>query len=205
VTVDADPDPSTGPQAAHFKVDGGPEQTIATTGNPGQATLQLPPGVHSVEYWGEDQLGLQEPTLHTVNAGCAAGSGGAPKLTSAALSSKTFRAARSGPSLARAPVGTTVTYNDSAGAVTTFKVLSKRIGHRKHGRCVAGRRAHGRCTRYVSLGSFTHHDAAGAVSVHFSGRVRRHALKPGRYRLSLTPRAGGKRGRTINLAFRIVR
>ncbi len=170
--------------------------------------IQLPSGAHSVEYWGEDQLGLQEPSHHTLTNACpAGGSGGTPKLTSASLSSHKFRAAPSGPSLSRrVPVGTTISYTDSAAAVTKFKVFARRTGHRKGGRCLGGSHAHGRrCTRYVSVGSFSHRDAAGAVSVHFSGRVRKHALRPGHYRLTLTPRAGGKSGRTTKLAFTIVR
>ena len=100
-----------------------------------------------------------------------------------------------------------MSYTDNEAATTTFKVLRPRTGHRSGKHCAAGR-PHGRqrrCTRYVSVGSFTHSDAAGHVTVHFSGRVKGHKLAPKSYRLTLTPRAGKKTGRAVKLAFRIVR
>ena len=59
--------------------------------------------------------------------------------------------------------------------------------------------------RWAPVGSAAHLDAAGRVKVHFSGRIRRRALKPGAYHLTLTPRANGLAGRAVTLAFRIVR
>jgi hypothetical protein len=50
-----------------------------------------------------------------------------------------------------------------------------------------------------------HSDAAGKNSFHFSGRLGRHTLLPGRYRLDATPRADGKTGKTVSAAFRILR
>ena len=133
----------------------------------------------------------------------------APSITAARLSAKTFRAASRGGSLTRRrrpPVGTTVSYRDSQPATTMFAVLKPVTGHKKGRRCVAGapRKHQKRCTRYVSLGSFTHADKAGNLRLRFTGRVRGHKLKPGRYRLTLTPRANGKTGRSVTLAFRIV-
>ena len=40
-----------------------------------------------------------------------------------------------------------------------------------------------RCTLYVALGSFTHSDHAGAISLRFSGRLKGKRLAPGSYRL----------------------
>jgi hypothetical protein len=133
-----------------------------------------------------------------------------PAITSARLSPRTFRAARRGATLARAkrvPVGTTVDYVDSQPATTTFAVLRPVTGHRHGSKCAAGRprRHQKRCTRWLQVGSAKHLDATGRVKVHFAGRIRRHALRPGRYRLALTPRANGLVGRTVTLAFRIVR
>jgi glucose/arabinose dehydrogenase len=133
-----------------------------------------------------------------------------PSISSARLSSTTFRAASRGASLTRKrrpPIGSNVSYRDSQAAKTTFTVLKPVTGHRKGRKCVAGRpRKHQkRCIRYVSVGSLTHQDQAGSVSVHFSGRVRGRKLRPGRYRLALTPRANGKTGRTATLSFRIIK
>jgi hypothetical protein len=131
-----------------------------------------------------------------------------PAISSARLSSKTFRAAAHGASLSRRPpVGTKVSYRDSEAATTTFTVARAVKGHKRGRRCVArGPRKHQKgCTRYVKVGSFTHADAAGPVNVHFSGRVRGRKLKPGRYRLTLTPKLSGSSGKSVRLAFRIVR
>jgi Tol biopolymer transport system component len=53
------------PKAVHFQIDGGPEQTAPTSGN--TATIVVPAGRHSVNYWGENQAGDQETTLHTAD------------------------------------------------------------------------------------------------------------------------------------------
>jgi hypothetical protein len=55
----------------------------------------------------------------------------------------------------------------------------------------------------VSAGSFTHKDQAGNIKVHFTGRVGGKKLALGPYKLTLTPKFGGKTGRTVSLAFRI--
>jgi hypothetical protein len=55
-----------GSKAIHYRVDGGAEQTLATTGNPGTASIAVAEGSHTVEYWGEDQLGNLEAPHNTV-------------------------------------------------------------------------------------------------------------------------------------------
>jgi hypothetical protein len=131
------------------------------------------------------------------------------RISSARLSSTVFRAASRGASLTsrRPPIGTDVRYRVSMAAKTTFAVLRPVTGHKRGNKCVAGRPRTGqkRCTRYVPVGSFTHQDRAGNVKVHFSGRVRGRKLSPGRYRLTLTPKANDKTGKTVTLSFRIVR
>jgi hypothetical protein len=207
-SVAADPDPATGPKALHYRLDGGPE--TVQTASAGHAVVSVPSGIHGVEYWGEDLLGQQEAVHHSavVSAGCPVVV--SPSLSSVRLSAVTFRAASRGASLTRKrrpPVGTTVSYRDSQVATTTFTVLEPTTGHKKGRRCLAGRPRRGqkRCTRYVSVGSFAHIDRAGANRVRFTGRVRGRKLKSGAYRLTLTPKADGKTGRTITLAFRIVK
>jgi hypothetical protein len=65
-TVTPDPDPATAAKAIHYRIDGGAEQAVATTGSPGTASVTVPAGRHSLEYWAEDQLGQLEVAHHTV-------------------------------------------------------------------------------------------------------------------------------------------
>ena len=125
-------------------------------------------------------------------------SGGRPAISSLALSTSRFRAAGSGPSVTAAaqtqsPVGTTISYRDGAAAIATFAVQRPASGRKSSGRCVRPKRANRRkprCTRWVTVGRFTHADAAGPNSLHFSGRVGGHKLSPGSYRLSVAARIG---------------
>jgi virginiamycin B lyase len=131
----------------------------------------------------------------------------APQLSAAKLSRTVFAAENKGASLtARRMRGTDISYDESEAATTMFTVLRTVVGHKRGMRCAPGRPAkhQKRCTREVSVGSFTHEDAAGEVTVHFTGRVGGRKLKPGRYVFALAPKAGGKTGRTVELPFRIV-
>ena len=136
-----------------------------------------------------------------------------PAITRLTLTPTTFRAAARGPSItaarARPPIGTRITYRDSARATTTFTVRRPSVGVRRGGRCVrpgrASRRAK-RCTRWIVLaGSFRHTDTTGANTLRFSGRLAGRALAPGRYRLVATPALGAVRGRSTSTAFTIAR
>jgi CSLREA domain-containing protein len=105
--------------------------------------------------------------------------------------------------------GATITYKDNMAAATTLKVQQPLPGFRTGHGCTAKRPAHHkgavkRCTRFVTRGSFTHADRAGANRINFTGRIGGHALKPGRYRLLLTPRAGGKLGKSATVVFRVL-
>ncbi len=133
--------------------------------------------------------------------GGAAGAGSIARLR---ISPARFRAATSGASIAALPkpmrarhrrrvmpTGATVSYTDATAGSATFVVLRPLPGERRGHGCVARatRRGHRRrragraCVRYVRLGSFTHRDAAGANSFHFTGRLGRRRLAPGSYRL----------------------
>ena len=107
----------------------------------------------------------------------------------------------------RVAKGATITYSDSRAATTTLAVARVTTGHRAGRRCRAGRPRHGQrsCTRLVARGAFVHQDAGGAVRLRFHGRVGGRRLAPGRYRLSLTPRADGRTGRTVVLGFTVLR
>jgi hypothetical protein len=137
--------------------------------------------------------GTANVTLKVVGAGAPAAR---PALSSVRLSHRSFRAAAHGASLSRkrkVPVGTNVSYKDSLAAVTTFTVSRATKRHKR------------RRIRYVKVGSFKHSDKAGAVRVHFSGRVHGKKLRPGSYRLTLTPKLGGVSGKSVKLSFRVVR
>ncbi|HEY7632349.1 MAG TPA: fibronectin type III domain-containing protein [Thermoleophilaceae bacterium] len=132
----------------------------------------------------------------------------AAALSGLKLSPKSFAAARSGASLSKSKksrTGTKLTYKLSNAATVTFRVRKLVRGVRAGKRCVAKSKKHPRgkrCTRAVLLkGSFARSSKAGTNSAHFSGRLRRHALRPGSYRLTGTP-TGGK-ARSIN--FKIVK
>jgi hypothetical protein len=137
-----------------------------------------------------------------------------PPVTGAAISKlginpTTFSAAARGGSIAkrRRHVGTTVSYTQLVAARTRFVVRVPRAGVRtRSGKCVKRSKRHKRgrrCTRFVSVGSFARAGTAGANSFHFTGRVRHHKLRPGRYRLDATAKAAGK-ARTVKKRFRIV-
>jgi sugar lactone lactonase YvrE len=79
------------PKAVHYRIDAGAEQTVATSGNPGIATVQVPNGVHVLEFWGESTGGDLEPAHHattvvvdTVN-GCRAPVSVSPSLAIAGV------------------------------------------------------------------------------------------------------------------------
>jgi hypothetical protein len=66
-------------------------------------------------------------------------------------------------------------------------------------------RRHKKCTRFSRGVTLTRHAAASLNALRFTGRVKKKALKPGRYRASLTETdAAGNRSRTRHLSFRIV-
>jgi hypothetical protein len=113
----------------------------------------------------------------------------APVIKSLTITS-VFRAAGSGPSVARAaaaPVGATVRYALSEPGAAAFTVQRAATG-RKVGRSCKkpsrSNRKRKRCTRYVAVtGGFARPSAAGRNSFHFTGRVRNRRLQPAAYRL----------------------
>jgi hypothetical protein len=143
--------------------------------------------------------------------GGGGGSGGgalAPAVTGLTASPSVFAVAGSGASIARR-TGSTISYSDSQAATTTFTVLKPVVGVKNNrGSCVSpvkGKRGK-RCTRYVRVGSFTHRDAAGRNSFHFTGRVSGRKLTPGSYELQVVPRApNGKTGLATIVSFRVIR
>jgi hypothetical protein len=131
-----------------------------------------------------------------------------PAVSKLRVKPRTFRAARSGGSVARKrpPVGATVSYTVSVDATVAFKAERALKGRRRGGRCrKPGRPARGRrCTRYVRVRrGFSVGATAGANSFKFTGRLTNRRLAKGRYRLVATPSAGGKAGKAARARFRI--
>jgi hypothetical protein len=142
----------------------------------------------------------------------AAGGGALPSVTRETLSPTRFPAAPTGPSVhaARRRYGAKVRYTLDRAASVRFAVVKRRPGARApDGRCVKRTRANRRrrkCARLVRLhGSFRLAGVAGANSFRFTGRLAGRTLKPARYRLTATPSAGGKTGKTASAAFRIIK
>lgn len=110
----------------------------------------------------------------------------------------------------RKRTGATVSFRASDQGVTTFTVQRQRRGYRSGRRCVArkprGKGKVRRCTLYKSVGSFSRRTNAGPGHFHFTGRVKRKPLTPGRYRLQAAETdSDGHKGKTSARSFRIVR
>ena len=125
------------------------------------------------------------------------------------LSPKTFKAAGAGASIARR-AGTRVRYRLTDRATVTFKVQKPQRGRKsKGGKCGAKskkNRGGKRCTYYKTVkGSFKKRSRSGKNSLRFTGRLRRHKLPAGSYRLSAT--AKGTTGKSVaaNASFKIKR
>lgn len=115
-----------------------------------------------------------------------------PRLLGMRLSPDSFRAARKGPTLTTTPgIGTSIGYRDTLAGHTTFRVLRCRI-------------VRGHCTGLVLIGSFTHHDRAGANELRFSGRLYGRALKAGHYVLQATATLAGQVSARMTTTFQIL-
>jgi hypothetical protein len=151
----------------------------------------------------EGQAAGADQTFTTGNAG------GRPRLSTLAVRPSTIRPAKGrGPSISARKRGATISYTDSRAAITTLTVRIARKGFRSGKRCAAKRPKRGkarRCTFYEKVGSFKRADAAGKNSFHFTGRVKRRPLKPGRYRLEAVASQGGLRSTRLRAGFRVVR
>ncbi len=105
-------------------------------------------------------------------------------------------------------VGTTFRYTLSEPAKVKLVIAQKVPGRRVGKSCrKPSRRAHGkRCTRFVKRGTLRRTGLAGTNSLKFSGRIGRRALKPGRYRVTITATdAAGNVSRPARLSFRVVK
>jgi hypothetical protein len=114
----------------------------------------------------------------------------APLIGSFRATPSLFAVARAGtPLAARTPRGTRLRYTLSEAAKVTLKIQ----------RALAGRP-----TRYRTIGTLSRTGARGANSTRFSGRLRKRALRPGRYRVRITATdTAGNRSARRTTRFRI--
>ncbi len=117
-------------------------------------------------------------------------------ITSASVTNKRFRVGKQATAISarKAPRGTKFRFTLSAPAKLRIAITRSLPGLRHGHSCVAPsarlRRAHAkRCTRTLAVGTLTRaHEANGAGSIVFSGRIGRRALHAGTYRATLTAR-----------------
>jgi hypothetical protein len=213
ITVTTDRQPGFAPRTAHYRINGGPEQTAPTSGDPGVVTLVMPKPGGTLEYWGEDAGGDAETPHNTSGFGVGGCLGGgstpppaAPKISGAKVTPGTFKPARHGTAFVAARTGARLIYTDSRVATTTLKLVRLAAGHSTSHGCAAGKPKKHRhpCRRTVRLASFTHADAAGANSLRLTGRLHNRGLPAGWYTLTLTPAAAGLTGQPVTVRFRIV-
>jgi hypothetical protein len=134
----------------------------------------------------------------------------APVLRRLRLAPAAFRAARSGPAIARTRAGASVRYELSEAASSRFTVDRAARGLKRGRRCGRLPRRHTRpkrrpCTRFVPVpGSLSHLDAPGPNRFRFRGRIGHRTLAPGTYRLDATPTdAAANVGPTAHALFRV--
>lgn len=139
-----------------------------------------------------------------------------PGLRAVSLSRTRFRVGPSATPLSgattaavgRTTAGATLRFTLSEAATVTVAVHRLVRGVRSGGRCRTPRSGlrGTRCTLARGAGALRRTARAGRNAIRFSGRIARKALRPGRYRLTLTPRdSAGNRGTARRVTCTIVR
>jgi hypothetical protein len=186
----------------------------ATDANPSHAFSAL--GLQPVTVTATDSVGNSASQGGSVDVRPAATGGpsaGPPRLANLSQTNPSFRVGRRSTATSagrrrRAPVGTTFRFVLDKPASVAIVITRSRPGRRSGRRCVKptkrlARRK--RCTRFVRQHKLTRDAKLGANSVAYSGRVRRRALKPGRYRATFVATSTGLRGTSKALRFNVVR
>jgi uncharacterized delta-60 repeat protein len=108
----------------------------------------------------------------------------------------------------RPPVGTSFRFTLSEAATVTFTFVRSQPGRRVHGKCIAQthrNRGRPRCTRTQPGGMLAFAGHAGVNRLGFQGRLSPHRkLHLGRYTVTITASAAGKRSAPKSLSFTIV-
>jgi uncharacterized repeat protein (TIGR01451 family) len=131
-----------------------------------------------------------------------------PILSKLKLSPTSFSAGTKGGSVAAAAkAGTVVTYKLNTAATTTLSVLKPAPGIKSGKACVKPPKhppkGAKKCTRYVSIGTFKHADAAGSARFRFTGRLKGKTLGSGRYRLRAVARNVSGASKLVEAGFKI--
>lgn len=183
--------------SADFNADGRQDLALASTGTDAVSILLTAPA-------GSGPGPVTPPVIPPVDPDKVK-----PAVSRLLLSSSSFFAASSGPSIS-ATVGTKVSYRLSEGATVRFTVQRALAGRKAGKRCVKPKRSNRKkkkCARFKTLkGSFSDAGQAGANSVTFRGRLRGRRLAAGRYRLRAVASDSARnksRAKTVN--FRILK
>ena len=149
------------------------------------------------------------PTTTTGGSGSGSGTGTenkskdpAPSISGMKLSNPNVTVDTRGHVIPAGASGPSLTYTESEPAKLTVTLLRSENGARRGNRCVAAS-GHGRtrrCTHFVVISSVMHTDRAGSLTLRLNQLLTRH-LRPGTYRLDVTPRASGKVGKTVSVQF----
>jgi hypothetical protein len=139
------------------------------------------------------------------------GGSGKVVLSGLALSPSHLRSQHGrGASLAKSR-GAKLSYELNSAAKTTLRVQRIRNGFRAGSRCQARRPHHHRgklrrCALVNTVGSFSHQDGAGRVTLRFTGRVGGRPLAIGSYRLRAVARnAAGRSSAAVAIPFSVIR
>jgi hypothetical protein len=129
-------------------------------------------------------------------------------ISGLAISPSAFSAAPAGATISKAKrkYGAQISYRDSQVASTTFTVSRQSAGRKQSNSCrrPSSSNKHGkRCVILTAAGTFSHSDAAGANSLHFSGRLHSSRLSAGTYVLSARARDAAGYGPTATRGFAI--
>jgi hypothetical protein len=170
---------------------------------------------------GADPNATSRPATVTVTVGAAGGVDGdgggqegqdrtLPTISAISLSHRRWRRGGALARVARAPIGTIVSFRLSEAGSARLSFQRESAGRRNGGRCAAPTRANRagrRCTRFVAAGSLGALGvAAGPNGIVFQGRLdRRHRLPLGTYRVLMSARdAAGNEARRTGPTFTIV-
>ncbi len=160
----------------------------------------------------EDGGGLAEfgpaPSVPAPVPGGATGDITAPKVDGFKLTHRVFAVAATATPVSAVAHGTAFRFRLSEPAAVKISMARLLPGRRAGKSCrkpAARLRHHRACTRSVSVGTLRRAEAAGPGSAKFSGRIGRRALKPGRYRATITATdAAGNTSARQTTRFRVV-